>query len=132
MAKPAVIPTYPGILLNYFVFMAKDVFEEQIGENEDVDLNLMNAHVAHAIWQDSRKRKEMRRVITREDAMNIAFRITSMLLLIGELTQAGIEDVGLDIELCSVVASMPLKAGESYDMDDFLQRWHYNQKNRGN
>ena len=130
MTKTAEIPTYPTTVLSHFVYTAQAVFESHLGEG-GADINTMNAEAAAAIWEEIRKYKEMRSALTRNDALNIAYRLTSMLILIQELDEANITGVQLNPNLCKIVANMPLRPGDSYDMDDFLERWHYNEKNQG-
>ena len=133
------IPPYPAEVMRYMLHAAKPILIKYFKEGEEVaDINLVTAHLAKCIWKElnslKKKNKRLRKTkLMKVDAMNMAYRIASMLLLMGELDDAGMSRVQDRDKLAmttDIIADMSLKAGGRFDSALFIERWNYIELNK--
>ena len=125
-------PVHPD-LLRHGLLIAKDDLEELFGQDETVNKNVANATLAAAIYHGIKRDKKglikrVRKMVTKEYALNMAYRLTSMMGMMGTHPEIDFRSHGADIT--NVCATIPLKAGRDCDAATFFERFNYELRNK--
>jgi len=125
-------PVHPD-LLRHALLLAKDDLDALFSDDEDVSTNVANATLAAAIYHGLKRdkkglNKRVRKMVTRDYALNIAYRLTSMMGMLGEHPEIDFRDCGA--EMTNIAAVLPLKAGMFFDGPTFIERLHFQTKNK--
>ena len=130
--EPADIPAVHPDLLRHSLLIARDDLDKLFEDDEKVDTNLANVTLAAAIYHGIRKDKKIlkkvRKIVTRDYALNMAYRLTSMMGMLGEHPEIDFGDCGT--EMVNISAILPLKAGMFFDGNTFMERLHFQLRNK--
>ena len=127
-----ILPVHPD-LLRHALLIAHGDLEALFGDDETIDTNVANATLAAAIYHGIKRDKKalvkrVRKMVTKDYAMNMAYRLTSMMGMLSENPDIDFRDHGA--EITNVCAVLPLKAGMFFDVNVFMTRLHFQLKNK--